>query len=333
MKREQPSACVVNAPCKINLHLCIGDKRPDGFHSLESLFVSLAFGDTLRLERSAQKKGDCHLFMEWEVPAEEIAPENNLVVKAVSLFRQHSGFESDLKILLNKRIPAGAGLGGASSDAASCLLALNFLAGKRLSDADLGKMAAQLGSDVPFFLGGGAAMVSGRGEIVESVKIPENLWVLLAKPPFSSKTAEAFRLLDEARAVNGGKKSSLRPIERPCRGGYPGGILSSAEQIKLALNGKPDAWPFWNDFLPLFCSSFPESSPENTEKAAIYREILESLREQGASFSGLSGSGSCCFGIFDTENLAKNAEKALSGRVNFLRLTFFLARRPDPVLQ
>ena len=177
--------CIIEAPAKINLHLRIGAKRPDGYHDLESLFVPLAFGDTLRFEAAST--------------AFDPVNHDDLIWKAVSLFRERSGLSFGLAIEVEKRIPLGAGLGGGSSDAASTLIALNFLAGGIFSMKELGEMAALLGSDVPFFLYGGAAFVSGRGEIIKPVKTPEDLWVVLLKPPFSSNTADAYEMLDLSR--------------------------------------------------------------------------------------------------------------------------------------
>ena len=305
--------CIIEAPCKINLHLKIGEKRPDGFHSLESLIATLALGDTLFFE-----KGDCHLSVDYEIPMETILPENNLVSRAVSLYKRQTGYESALRIHLIKRIPAGAGLGGGSSDAASTLLALNLLSGMALPMENLMKMAEILGSDVPFFLSGGTAFVSERGESVESVNSPINLWVVLVKPPFSSGTASAYGLLDRSR------EEGIEVIK--------GKNLSREELIRF-LEDDPAAWPFENDFLPVFLDYADENSVQKPGPGAIYRDILNDLRKTGASFAGLSGSGSCCFGIFTMKETAEKAEKTLSGQGNFTRMTFFLARRADPVLK
>jgi len=327
MGKAPVRVCTIEAPCKINLHLEIGERRPDGFHDLESIFVSLALGDTLRFECTG-KDGDCCLLVDWELPGERIPEEKNLVYRAVSLFRERTGFRKGLKIGLIKRIPVGAGLGGGSSDAASSLLALNILAAgmekgpkPALSMGKLGEMAAFLGSDVPFFLSGGAAFVSGRGERVESVKIPGGLWVVLSKPPFSSDTKSAFQLLDEARKRKTPEKREKKtPVEELSKKAL------SKKGLVRALGNDPGTWPFCNDFLPVFLD-------ENGANAAAYLNILESLRKAGACFTGLSGSGSCCFGIFKSKEAAEKAEKALSGSENYVRLTFFLAKKADPVLK
>ncbi|MCL2233212.1 MAG: 4-(cytidine 5'-diphospho)-2-C-methyl-D-erythritol kinase, partial [Treponema sp.] len=285
----------------------IGEKRPDGFHDLESIFVPLALCDTLRFERIGT--GEDVLSLHSEIAGLSIKPEENLVLKALSLFRRHTGFDAALSIRLEKRIPAGAGLGGGSSDAASALLALNLLAGKPLSLEELSPLAALLGSDVPFFLAGGTAFVAGRGERVQPVKSPGALWVLLVKPPFSSDTARSYRLLDEYRELRPAREESL-----------------SREVLIQALEQDPRTWPFRNDFLPVFL----EGKGAN---AAAYRSILEGLREAGALFSGLSGSGSCCFGVFAERKMVERAEKELSKGKNYTNCTFFLAQKPDAVLE
>ena len=323
MKDKQPCVCTIEAPCKINLHLEIKEKREDGFHSLESLFAPLDFGDTLRFE-CAGDEGQLELSMDWETEEDSVSGiplEANLVFRSVSLFRERTGYEKGLRIHVTKRIPVGAGLGGGSSDAASSLLALNSLAKNPLSTQELSQMAALLGSDVPFFLSGGAAFVGGRGEIVEPVKIPGGLWVILEKPPFSSETGSAFALLDRARG------SDFCGVERE-------GL--SKEALIHSLKDDPCTWPFFNDFLPVFMNHLPR------ENSVAYKTILEALRKKGASFAGLSGAGACCFGVFTAKETALAAAKALGtelpGRypptgANFIKLTFFLAHKAIPVLE
>ena len=320
MKKKQPRICTIEAPCKINLHLKIGDRRKDGFHSLESLFASLGFGDTLCFECTGEE-GKL-VSMDWETKDGlicDIPLETNLVFRTVSLFRERSGWKNGLRIRVIKRIPLGAGLGGGSSDAASSLLALNSLAFNPLSMDELSQMAAILGSDVPFFLSGGAAFVGGRGEIVEPAKIPEGLWVILVKPPFSSETASAYALLDQAREAGFYATESEGP---------------SKVTLLRSLKEDPCTWPFRNDFLPVFLDQ-----PEN---AAAYKAILEALKCEGASFTGLSGAGACCFGVFGAKETALAAVKALDSEIlrrhpssgtNFIKLTFFLAHKAIPVLE
>jgi 4-diphosphocytidyl-2-C-methyl-D-erythritol kinase len=310
MKKRIACSCSIDAPCKINLHLAVGPRRADGFHTIDSLFAALAFGDSLVFEAGGPP-GSCELAVEWEVGGETpsvLPAEENLVIKALDLFREKTGFDGGLRIRLVKRIPLGAGLGGGSSDAASTLLALDSLAGTELPAGELEAMAAVLGSDVPFFLRGGAAWVSGRGEKVKAAPFPGDYAVLLVKPPFPSGTSRAFKLLDDRRALgetfkaNSGRAGSFPP-DNP-----------SLFQNDDIFSGSPADWPFYNDFLPVL----PES--------CAYLEILDELKGLGASFAGLSGSGSCCFGIFGDKVRAEGAKKALKYAKNFNKLTFFLAK-------
>ena len=319
------TACTIEAPCKINLHLRIGERRSDGFHNLEGIFASLALGDTLRFECGGEE-GISQLSVNWgtdcgretpggEVPTDAHFIEDNLVLKAISLFRERTGFKPGLAVHLEKRIPVGAGLGGGSSDAASTLLALNSLS-ERLCSAPLPmdglkNLAESLGSDVPFFLTGGTAFVSGRGELVEPLKPLDGHWVVLAKPPFPSETASAYRLLDRYREQKGEE------------GWRKAGNAPSKEELILALECKTEAWPFSNDFL----------QANTAAKTEVILDILDSLRALGASFAGLSGAGSCCFGLFYGETEAKKAVGKLAGQGNFTRLTFFLAYKAIPVLE
>jgi 4-diphosphocytidyl-2-C-methyl-D-erythritol kinase len=183
---------VLSAPAKLNLSLRILGKRPDGFHELETLMVKLpGLADRLVFEPAPMFGFSCS---DPTVPADE----RNLVVKAARLFEKSSGFPLRLQLSLEKTIPHGAGLGGGSSDAALCLLGLNRLHDHPLNNERLHELASALGSDVPFFLTGGAARCTGRGEIVEQVDPPRPLPVLLLKPPFGVATVDAYGRFAEA---------------------------------------------------------------------------------------------------------------------------------------
>jgi len=275
----------VAAPAKVNLHLEILDKRPDGFHNLESIFLAVDFGDTLHFELLEGEKTEITMNgLGFDLPVEK-----NIIFHALRLFREKTGFEKGLHIMVEKRIPPGGGLGGGSSDAAAALLALNKLAGFPLSRAALLETAAVLGSDVPFFIyQTGAAWVTGRGERIESFKAP-CLYFVLVNPGFPSGTAAAFRLLDEYRAgVN---------LKKP---------LTEAERKKLPDN--PAEWSFINDFLPVF----------GERERSVYNEVINRLRELGAGFAGLSGAGSTCFGVFSEKEPAQRAAASLRGSWAFV---------------
>jgi 4-diphosphocytidyl-2-C-methyl-D-erythritol kinase len=286
LKKVSEEMLKIRAPAKINLHLAIKDQRPDGFHNLESIFMALDFGDSLCFEL-AKTERQCLIETNWRVSGElAVPPEKNIVFKAVSLFRERSGFTRGLRVSIDKRIPLGAGLGGGSSDAAAALLALNTLSGAGLSAAALEALAQRLGSDVPFFLKGGVAWVSGRGERIQPVDAPRGLSVVLVNPGFASNTGEAFGLLDKAR-----EEKKLKTLADDM----------SAEHLISALKEEPARWPYRNDFLPVFLAA----------GKVVYGKILAGLRELGADFCALSGSGSTCFGIFRDEGAASRAVEAL----------------------
>jgi 4-diphosphocytidyl-2-C-methyl-D-erythritol kinase len=326
----------IDAPAKLNLHLNIGERRPDGFHDIESLFLALAYGDTLSFEMPPQQSvfpsEDTEIILDWQLPwgsAEDLTPEKNIVNKAVSLFRQRTGFDKKLKIVIEKRIPLGGGLGGGSSDAAAALLALNRLAspGGLVNDAVLAEMGASLGSDVHFLLqisptdAHTVAWGSGRGELVLPFCLPQNvqsLSLVLVNPGFPSDTAQAYRLLDEMRG-------SEQQFHNP-RYSVPKATLSPPQSLVPILSGSPRDWPFTNDFLPVFEAGFKQESSAVGLFSAC-QEIISALREQGADFSGLSGSGSTCFGVFSSQSKARTASGLLLKRWNLVIETFSLAFR------
>jgi 4-diphosphocytidyl-2-C-methyl-D-erythritol kinase len=318
----------VAAPCKINLHLSVGERRADGYHDLQSIFQTLDFGDSLDFE-FLEERGRCDILVDSPPGiAFDLPPEENIVFKAVSVFRRRTGFDRGLRIRLEKRIPPGGGLGGGSSDAAAALAALDLLAGTGLSLTELRVLALTLGSDVPFFLAdpppggadpggegrvspvgsGGAAWVGGRGERILPLESPS--WpAVLVNPGFPSPTGEAFRRLDLWRE------------------GRPSGVEAAPGQAELigALAGDPAAWPYRNDFLPALSGGAGESS--------VYRRILLSLQRGGAVFAGLSGAGSTCFGVFNDRGGAERAAKLLSNEGFLVYVTFFLARSLFRVLK
>ncbi|MDR2246391.1 MAG: 4-(cytidine 5'-diphospho)-2-C-methyl-D-erythritol kinase [Treponema sp.] len=319
------SCCVIQAPGKINLHLRVEGRRIDGYHAVESLFLCLEFGDTLwfDLRESGCEEAVCSIRLvdgidsSW---AEVLASDRNIITRAVSLFRERTGFDKPLRVRLKKRIPLGGGMGGGSSDAASALIALDVLAGTALSRDVLLEIAADLGSDVPFFLSGGrAALVSGRGEVVRPIKTNglAPFWVVLVNPGFPSDTAEAYALLDEARRT--GRVASLS------------GRTAEGRALVAVLEKHPAFWSYGNDFLPVFL--IPGAGGEATPPGRTYRDILVSLQVLGADFSGLSGAGSTCFGIFSRKGSAEQAVRSFLTRYRFVELTIPLARSVKAVLQ
>ncbi|GJM13287.1 MAG: 4-diphosphocytidyl-2-C-methyl-D-erythritol kinase [Pseudohongiella sp.] len=179
------------APAKLNLFLHITGRRADGYHELQTLFQLLDFGDMLSIE--ASNDGVLSLHLNFEDVLNTDAPlDNNLVTQAAALLRQAADKPLlGASITLTKRLPSGAGLGGGSSDAASCLLALNQLWGLNLSTDRLCEIGVKLGADVPVFIRGNSAWAEGIGEQLSPVKLGDS-WYLVVSPNCSVSTAEVF---------------------------------------------------------------------------------------------------------------------------------------------
>ena len=187
------------APAKINLSFEIKGRRKDGFHEIETLMAPISLTDRLVIERGKATGG---LQFSCDDPSLSNG-EGNLVVQAVRLFQKTTKIEAGVEIALEKRIPHGAGLGGGSSDAATTLLGLNELFETRLGQKDLIELAAQIGSDVPFFILGLAAICRGRGEIVEAAKLSASFKVLLVKPDFGVPTPWAYQKWKDSGGLPG----------------------------------------------------------------------------------------------------------------------------------
>lgn len=179
------------SPAKLNLFLYITGQRPDGYHTLQTLFQFVDFGDTLSIE--PRQDGQIHLL----TPVEGVSHEDNLIVRAARLLmksaaetgRLPAGSGADIRI--DKRLPMGGGLGGGSSNAATVLVALNHLWGCGLSQDELAVLGLTLGADVPLFVRGHAAFAEGVGEILTPVD-PEEKWYLVAHPGVSIPTPLIF---------------------------------------------------------------------------------------------------------------------------------------------
>jgi 4-diphosphocytidyl-2-C-methyl-D-erythritol kinase len=171
---------------KINLTLEILGKRPDGFHELATWMLPVGLYDSIEIEAASQPS-----FIS-NVPELQGDP-SNLVIRAAKVFNQAASIDTVYAIHLEKKIPMGAGLGGGSSNAAATLQLLNRLHHSPLRREQLEDLAANLGSDVAFFLDGRSAWCTGRGERTEARVFPDNLWICLFKPGFAVPTAGAYR--------------------------------------------------------------------------------------------------------------------------------------------
>ncbi len=183
----------VPAYAKINLALAVLGKREDGYHDLSSVMQTISLHDTLRLTPNHSRQTTVR------ADSPELNTPDNLALRAALALRDAVGDETlGVEIELLKTIPSPGGLGGGSSDAASVLLALNALWQTRLPHERLVELAASLGSDVPYFLSGGTALIAGRGEYVTPLPDAQSHWLVLARPPVSVSTAAVYRALSPA---------------------------------------------------------------------------------------------------------------------------------------
>ena len=197
------SKVTIETPAKVNLTLEVLGKREDGYHEIASVMQAISLFDTLTFVLSDEIKVLAEI--------EDLGTQDNLVYRAALLLRETSGVSAGAEVHLDKQIPLAAGLGGGSSDAAATLLGLDRLWGLELGEGELKDLAARLGSDVPFFVTGGTALVEGRGERVSNVKRPPTLWLVLAFPDhrLENKTATAYKALSHTDYTDGLKTASL----------------------------------------------------------------------------------------------------------------------------
>ena len=247
----------LRAFAKLNLGLRVLYKRPDGFHELRTVFQTISLADILTVEFTRARKTTIEIEGTPEIP-------DNLVEKATRLALEAMQIQADVRFRLKKNIPSGAGLGGGSSDAAAVLLGLPVLAGKIIKTDHLSAIAAQLGSDVPFFLQGGTALGLGRGEELYPLPSQRVSHALLIARDVHSSTAEAYRGVSE--------RLTYIPLQNK---------LQSFQQ--RVWSGAMDD----NDFEPVVFAQHPELG-----------KIKARLKRAGATIAAMTGSGSAVFGIF-----------------------------------
>lgn len=266
----------VQTPAKINLFLNIRPRRPDGYHEICSVLQAIRLWDRLDVTPREDERPDIQL--SCNVPELEYRAKDNLVVKAYRLFWDSTGLPPlGLNVHLEKEIPMQAGLGGGSSDAAAMLVILNHLACAGLSSVELMKLAAQLGSDVPFFIEGGIAMVSGRGELVEPLptNLAEELALVIIKPiSLNIDTALAYHRFASAARYEVRSPDHL--------------LLALKEgKQKRRLRDEVELESYLlNDFEKVLFPEYP-----------MLGQMAKKMRDAGIRRPLLSGSGSAMFGF------------------------------------
>ena len=275
----------VPAPAKLNLFLHVVGKRPDGYHLLQSIFALIDWADTLHFER----RGDGLLQRHDQGDA---LPADDLCLRAARALQQQSGCTLGADIHIEKRLPAGAGMGGGSSDAASTLLALNRLWGLNWPLSRLLPLGLSLGADVPFFLGGSHAFVEGIGEILHPIELPEMSFAVV-KPAASIPTQKIFSspLLARSNSVaivagfpahNSSDDKTKKLEQSEDAGALTSAVSLDSEGVKKLLNGfgRNDLQKPAEDFCP---------------------EVVQALELLESRFgnSRMTGSGSAVFARVD----------------------------------
>ncbi|MDX2176376.1 MAG: 4-(cytidine 5'-diphospho)-2-C-methyl-D-erythritol kinase [Candidatus Sumerlaeia bacterium] len=278
---------------KINLTLDVLRRREDGFHEIDTVFQSVGLCDELWAERKTS--GEDELVVDGAESAGVPADGANLALRAVAAYRERLGGGRPLRLKLTKNIPHGAGLGGGSSNAAAALFAAHRLWASSLPPEELEALAAAIGSDCAFFLRGGAARGTGRGELLARLPLKRAAGVVLAVPQDRVATAGAYRGLDPERDF---------------------GARSDAEQAARWLAGASDDPGAWHN---AFERSVFDSHPACG--ALAFR-----LGELGALRAGLSGSGSACYGVFADWPAARAAAESLAGAAPVVRAVPFMDR-------
>jgi 4-diphosphocytidyl-2-C-methyl-D-erythritol kinase len=261
------------SPAKINLNLEVRQRRPDGYHEIQTLMQRIDLADEIEIDR--EREGISLSVEGEETPS---GPEN-LAYRAAQFFFRETKIAGGVRIRLRKRIPVAAGLGGGSSNAATVLMGLKELFGAKIEDSLLMAWGAGIGADVPFFIFKKPAWAGGKGEKLEAAKLPADLWFLLLVPPFRISTAWAYAAYDRLRVDK------------------PGTFLEQRSFAEVA-NLSP---VLHNDLERASIGRFPEIG-----------EMKEKLREQGAAGALMSGSGPVVFGLFRDPEGMKRAEERLS---------------------
>jgi 4-diphosphocytidyl-2-C-methyl-D-erythritol kinase len=276
---------LLRAFAKINLDLKILGRRSDGYHEIRTILQTIDWYDEIRIEPA-----DSFQFVCAGLPLSDANGANNLVVRAVREFEIATGQPVHAHIELVKNIPAGAGLGGGSADAAVTLMGLQLIYGDLLSPATFLSCLRSLGSDVPFFAVGGRALGTGRGDEIVSQDDEANYWLVVVHPPIHISTVDAYSWLTVS-----GESNTIKGFYNP-----------SAPGREVDLPG--------NDFESAVFEHHP-----------VLKEIRSTLLREGAQQALLSGSGSALFGRFDRQEEAVNAASRLH-RYGTARVTRPLSR-------
>ena len=268
----------LKAFAKVNLALEVrGLREDDGYHEVATVMQSVSLADEVQIEPA---EGGFGLRVEPE-GTDVGPPEKNTVYAAWKSLCEFAGGDLPVRVTLRKEIPAGAGLGGGSADAAAVLVGLNELFDLGLKSDELGVLGARIGADVPFCVSGGTALGEGIGDRLTPLPAPPDHRLVIVKPPQGADTAEIYRAHDEHPARS---KASVEPVT---------GALRSGDLA--ALGGAVG-----NDLTPVTAGFVPEVT-----------QYERALLESGALGAAMSGTGTAVYGVFGSEEGARSAVSGL----------------------
>jgi len=286
----QGDTVVVQAPAKLNLHFEVLGRRDDGFHEVETLMMAIGLYDSLYFSRQSSDRID--LECDWvcgmatqrcHEPAYALpAIGDNLVHRALCLLAKQAGRSPNIHVRLFKRIPLAAGLGGGSSDAAAALLAANVIWKLGWSRAQLAELGAELGSDIPFFLGPGVAICRGRGEQIQPWPTQGRLHFVIIRPPVGLSTKDVY--------------CRCQPADCP----------QTVEEISWAVSQ--------GNVQRIGSKLFNRLEPAAQELTPWIGKLREELDQLDVSGHQMSGSGSSYFALCHHRRHAQRIAKRLAGR-------------------
>lgn len=284
------SAWEVFAPAKLNLYLEVLGSRADGFHDLESLLVPVRLYDHLKWS-SGPSNSPCSLRVHSLLQNQPVLGDddpNNLVLRAAECLADSAGIQAHGTFQLYKRIPMEAGLGGGSSDAAAALVLCNLAWGIHYPQQKLMELAAEVGSDVPFFFAGGAAICRGRGEQVERTPGLPRLHFVVVKPSASLSTPTVFQQWKKQKEPGADANIQTRAVESMVRHLRRGDLSAAGRWMVNRLQSAATA----------VCPRI--------------QQVIDFISRQGFTAFGMSGSGSACWGLARSATQARN----LAGRIS-----------------
>ena len=261
---------IAESYAKINLGLNVLERLPTGYHRIETGFCFLEWKDRFEIARSSE--------MELEMSDESIPTDDgNLINRAIEVLQRYVGLKHSYRIKVEKNIPAGAGLGGGSSNAATTLRMLNKIEDLGLSDDDLIDFSRDLGADVPFFIKGKTGIGRGIGHEIEEIDIQPDYWIVTCFPDVQSSTPEAYEYCEP-------NPDPEFPLKR---------VLTEED---------PEEWRYM---------LFNDLEQSVFQRIQVSGNLKDQFYEFGAIYASMTGSGSAVYGIFEQDFVAINAYNGL----------------------